>query len=44
MREPSMNTLAGYEGMARIKQFDDRLYYVVKGTRNWADAGDTPSD
>ena len=36
--------LAGYEGMARIKQFDDRLYYVVKGTRNWADAGDTPSD
>ena len=33
--------LAAYEGMARIKQFDGRLYYVVKGTRNWDDAAST---
>ena len=30
--------LAGYEGMARIKQFEGSLYYVVKGERNWATA------
>jgi O-methyltransferase len=30
--------LAGYEGMARIKQFEGGLYYVVKGERNWATA------
>jgi O-methyltransferase len=33
--------LAAYEGMARIKVFDGRLYYVVKGTRNWDDAVST---
>jgi O-methyltransferase len=27
--------LAGYEGVARIKQFDAGLYYVVKGARQW---------
>ena len=30
--------LASYEGMARIKQFEGGLYYVVKGERNWATA------
>jgi O-methyltransferase len=34
--------LAAYEGMARIKVFDDKLYYVVKGTRNWGDTARTP--
>jgi O-methyltransferase len=29
--------LAGYEGVARIKQFKGGLYYVVKGARNWED-------
>jgi hypothetical protein len=27
--------LADYEGMARIKQFEGSLYYVVKGARKW---------
>ena len=30
--------LAGYEGVARIKQFED-VYYVVKGARKWEDSG-----
>jgi O-methyltransferase len=30
--------LAVYEGMARIKQFEGGLYYVVKGERNWSTA------
>jgi O-methyltransferase len=33
--------LAAYDGMARIKVFDDKLYYVVKGTRDWGDTGST---
>ena len=31
--------LADYEGPARLKQFRGRLYYVVKGARQWATAG-----
>jgi O-methyltransferase len=31
--------LASYEGVARIKQFEGGLYYVVKGERKWEDAG-----
>ncbi|RWH77675.1 MAG: hypothetical protein EOQ86_18570 [Mesorhizobium sp.] len=31
--------LASYEGMARIKQFEGGLYYVVKGERDWSTAG-----
>ena len=27
--------LASYEGVTRIKLFEGRLYYVVKGPRNW---------
>lgn len=27
--------LANYEGVTRIKQFEGRLYYVVKGPRKW---------
>jgi len=27
--------LAGYAGIARIKQFEGSLYYVVKGARKW---------
>jgi O-methyltransferase len=27
--------LAGYEGVARLKLFQNKLYYVVKGARKW---------
>jgi O-methyltransferase len=27
--------LAAYEGVARLKQFQEKLYYVVKGERKW---------
>src|SRR5262245_8503424 len=31
--------LANYRGTARLKQFQGRLYYVVKGARKWENAG-----
>jgi O-methyltransferase len=31
--------LANFDGIARLKQFEGGLYYVVKGARNWATAG-----
>lgn len=27
--------LAAYEGVARLKQYRNSLYYVVKGARKW---------
>jgi O-methyltransferase len=35
--------LANFDGIARLKQFEGGLYYVVKGARNWATAGSSHS-
>jgi O-methyltransferase len=34
--------LATYKGVARIKQFNGSLYYIVKGARKWVDIASIP--